>query len=113
MKSSRRATARQQQQQETPSEPASPNPPSIDSEDEISDDNAITRCPCGKEKLSYSDDENGDNDEGLMVQCDQCEVWQHCKCIGLEEEKDIPDQYYCELCRPENHKVVKIGNGKR
>ncbi|CAO3632786.1 unnamed protein product [Cunninghamella blakesleeana] len=111
MKSSRRSTARQQQKEEEPlSEPTSPNPPSVDSEDEGSDDNAITRCPCGKEKLSYSDDDdNGDNDEGLMLQCDQCEVWQHCICVGFEEEKDIPDQYYCELCRPQNHKVVKIG----
>ncbi|KAI8336783.1 hypothetical protein BC941DRAFT_428065 [Chlamydoabsidia padenii] len=48
-----------------------------------------------------------------MVQCDQCEVWQHCKCVGLEEEKDIPDQYYCEQCRPQNHKSVKMAHGRR
>ncbi|KAI8061622.1 hypothetical protein BC940DRAFT_133023 [Gongronella butleri] len=52
------------------------------------------------------------DDEGLMVQCDACEVWQHCKCVGLQEETDIPDQYYCELCRPSNHKLVK-SPGKR
>lgn len=39
---------------------------------------------------------------GLMVQCDKCEVWQHCPCIGLEAEK-IPKHYYCELCRPANN----------
>ncbi|KAI8099737.1 uncharacterized protein BX664DRAFT_322010 [Halteromyces radiatus] len=84
------------------------------SEDESSDDNAVTRCPCGKEKLPYLyDNDMDDGDEGLMVQCDQCEVWQHCKCVGLEEEKDIPDQYYCEQCRPENHKSVKSAHGRR
>jgi hypothetical protein len=43
---------------------------------------------------------------GLMVCCDQCEVWQHCECMGLEEH-EIPDQYYCELCKPSDHVEVK------
>jgi hypothetical protein len=43
---------------------------------------------------------------GLMVCCDDCEVWQHCECMGLEEE-DIPDQYFCEQCRPEDHVQIK------
>lgn len=41
-----------------------------------------------------------------MVCCDDCEVWQHCQCMGLEEE-DIPDQYFCEQCRPEYHVQIK------
>lgn len=41
-----------------------------------------------------------------MVCCDQCEVWQHCDCMGLEEH-EIPDQYYCELCKPSDHVEVK------
>ncbi|KAG2175143.1 hypothetical protein INT44_007631, partial [Umbelopsis vinacea] len=48
---------------------------------------------------------------GLMVQCDKCEVWQHCSCIGLLEQ-DIPEQYYCEECRPENHSWIKQPNGR-
>lgn len=48
---------------------------------------------------------------GLMVQCDQCEVWQHCDCVGLEEQ-DIPEHYYCEECKPENHSVVKLTHGR-
>lgn len=48
---------------------------------------------------------------GLMVQCDQCEVWQHCECVGLEEQ-DIPDQYYCEECKPENHSVIRLSHGR-
>ncbi|KAI9028085.1 hypothetical protein CLU79DRAFT_550798 [Phycomyces nitens] len=46
-----------------------------------------------------------------MVQCDKCEVWQHCECVGLEEQ-DIPEQYYCEQCKPENHSVVRQTHGR-
>ncbi|OAD78527.1 hypothetical protein PHYBLDRAFT_163636 [Phycomyces blakesleeanus NRRL 1555(-)] len=51
------------------------------------------------------------DNSGLMVQCDKCEVWQHCECVGLEEQ-DIPDQYYCEQCKPENHSVVRQTHGR-
>ncbi|KAI7868447.1 hypothetical protein BDF14DRAFT_1793284 [Spinellus fusiger] len=51
------------------------------------------------------------DNSGLMVQCDKCEVWQHCECVGLEEQ-DIPEQYYCEQCKPENHSVVRQPHGR-
>ncbi|CAO3677660.1 unnamed protein product [Rhizopus microsporus] len=28
------------------------------------------------------------------------------------EEPDIPDHYYCELCKPENHLATRLPNGK-
>ncbi|KAI7899127.1 uncharacterized protein BX663DRAFT_518795 [Cokeromyces recurvatus] len=43
---------------------------------------------------------------GLMVCCDQCEVWQHCECMGLDED-EIPEQYFCEQCRPSDHVEIK------
>ncbi|KAL9553082.1 hypothetical protein PS6_004115 [Mucor atramentarius] len=64
-------------------------------EEEDEDDESITRCVCGE---SHS--------LGLMVCCDQCEVWQHCECMGLEKD-EIPDEYFCELCRPSDHIEVK------
>ncbi|KAI8888025.1 hypothetical protein K501DRAFT_282968 [Backusella circina FSU 941] len=67
-------------------------------EDQSVQDESVTRCTCGE---SHS--------VGLMVQCDQCEVWQHCECMGLMEEQDIPDQYYCEQCRPSDHIELKVG----
>ncbi|KAG1151743.1 hypothetical protein G6F37_006265 [Rhizopus arrhizus] len=70
------------------------------SEEESSEPDSVTRCTCGK---SHS--------VGLMVQCDECEVWQHCECMGLDEP-DIPDQYFCELCKPENHFVTRLSSGK-
>ena len=35
-----------------------------------------------------------------MAQCEECETWQHGKCMGFGEEADLPEHYYCELCRP-------------
>ncbi|XP_071965480.1 uncharacterized protein [Antedon mediterranea] len=46
----------------------------------------VIRCLCGLL-----------NDEGLMIQCDKCMVWQHYDCIGLSYE---PENYVCELCKP-------------
>ncbi|CEP11128.1 hypothetical protein [Parasitella parasitica] len=72
-----------------------------DSSDERSSDaDSVTRCICGQ----------GHN-SGLMVQCDKCEVWQHCECIGLNQDK-LPDHYYCDQCQPENHHIVKTSSGR-
>lgn len=49
---------------------------------------------------------------GLMVCCDKCEVWQHCKCMGLSDQTEMPEQYYCEQCKPENHHSYKLANGR-
>ena len=59
----------------------------------------VTRCPC-------QDPKNEMLNKGLMIQCEQCEAWQHGPCVGLYEEKDVPKHYYCELCRPERHKKL-------
>ncbi|ORX52819.1 hypothetical protein DM01DRAFT_1336597 [Hesseltinella vesiculosa] len=86
--------------------PASPMEGTVSDDDHgdgTSEANAVTRCVCMKKK-SFSSD--SDDDEGLMVQCDECEVWQHCNCMGLTEES-IPDQYYCEQCRPQNHRASR------
>jgi hypothetical protein len=47
----------------------------------------------------------------FFVQCDSCQVWQHGGCMGLTDESMLPEQYYCELCRPEFHRVVVERNG--
>ncbi|KAI8391475.1 uncharacterized protein BYT42DRAFT_195696 [Radiomyces spectabilis] len=68
----------------------------LTSEEESTDGGSVTRCVCGEI-----------HNVGLMVQCDKCEVWQHCDCVGLTEER-IPDHYYCERCHPENHIYIKV-----
>ena len=62
------------------------------------EDDSVIRCLCGAEE-----DEGGYR----MICCDACEVWQHNICMGLPEEEDLqPDSYYCEQCRPQNHKEL-------
>ncbi|XP_063172900.1 histone-lysine N-methyltransferase ASH1L [Candoia aspera] len=47
-------------------------------------DEDIIRCVCGLYK-----------DEGLMIQCDKCMVWQHCDCMGVNSDVE---HYLCEQC---------------
>eukprot|EP00094_Tigriopus_californicus_P003586 TCALIF_03449-PA protein Name:"Similar to Ash1l Histone-lysine N-methyltransferase ASH1L (Mus musculus)" AED:0.06 eAED:0.06 QI:0/0.28/0.25/0.37/1/1/8/407/3102 len=51
----------------------------------------VIRCPCGQYK-----------DEGLMVQCEKCHVWQHGDCVGQNGEFKDDDQFFCEECVPKN-----------
>ena len=38
------------------------------------EDEAVTRCIC----------EDNEDEEGFMVACDQCGVWQHGECVGAQ-----------------------------
>ncbi|TRY65112.1 hypothetical protein DNTS_009668 [Danionella cerebrum] len=49
-------------------------------------DDDVIRCICGMYK-----------DEGLMIQCEKCMVWQHCDCMRLEVDVE---HYLCEECDP-------------
>ena len=58
----------------------------------------LIRCICGE----YEEEEDVERD---MICCDKCSAWQHNDCMGLQFAKgEEPDEYYCELCKPENHK---------
>ncbi|XP_056020790.1 uncharacterized protein LOC125649572 isoform X3 [Ostrea edulis] len=46
----------------------------------------VIRCVCGIFR-----------DEGLMIQCEKCFIWQHCDCMKVKGEVD---NYLCELCQP-------------
>ena len=41
-------------------------------------------CFCGQYK-----------DEGLMIQCEKCQVWQHCDCVA---QTGAEDEYVCAKC---------------
>ncbi|KAL7302421.1 hypothetical protein TKK_0005075 [Trichogramma kaykai] len=47
-----------------------------------------TRCICDFE-----------HDDGYMICCDRCCVWQHVDCMGIDKS-NIPDEYLCEVCCP-------------
>ena len=35
------------------------------------------------------------NDEGLMIQCERCQVWQHCDCVGTSGDEET---FFCSDC---------------
>lgn len=48
---------------------------------------------------------------GLFIQCDVCKVWQHGGCVGIMEESKSPEEYFCEQCRKDLHKITTSANG--
>ena len=89
-------------------------PEPADLDDEAADEEEeITRCLCGQQEypgppLSEAFDTADAQSEdagGLFIQCDGCSVWQHGGCVGIVEESQSPDKYYCEECRPKQHEV--------
>ncbi|PIA17693.1 hypothetical protein COEREDRAFT_85961 [Coemansia reversa NRRL 1564] len=58
-------------------------------------DDGVVRCVCGER-----------NDGELMIQCEVCQVWQHTLCMGIRDAAHIPDDYYCEKCRPGDHPYI-------
>ncbi|CAG2012616.1 unnamed protein product, partial [Fusarium graminearum] len=48
---------------------------------------------------------------GFFVQCDICKVWQHGACVGIFSAESSPDEYFCEQCRKELHKIYTASNG--
>ncbi|CAL8093955.1 unnamed protein product [Orchesella dallaii] len=58
------------------------------SSQEDSNNEGITRCIC-----DYL------HDDGFMICCDKCLMWQHVDCMGIDRT-DIPENYLCELCKP-------------
>lgn len=82
---------------------AEPTPGPSDDEEEL------IRCICGQ----YEEEEDVERD---MICCDQCSAWQHNDCMGLSFPKgQEPDQYFCEGCKPENHKdlLERIAQGEK
>ncbi|EON65674.1 hypothetical protein W97_04913 [Coniosporium apollinis CBS 100218] len=96
----------------------------LDDEEEAGDEEEITRCVCGHQDypgppsdpksppLGGLDPQN-DEAGGLFIQCDVCKVWQHGGCVGIMEEKDSPEEYFCEECKRELHKIMTDHKGQR
>jgi hypothetical protein len=66
--------------------------------EEESEEDEVTRCVCG---------EGADDEDAVraMICCDKCQVWQHNDCMMLAEDYQ-PDKYFCEQCRPSDHKPL-------
>lgn len=61
----------------------------------------VIRCVCG---ATEQDDSAGED----WIACSDCEAWQHNVCMGITTDKDILEnmEYWCERCKPENHKEL-------
>ncbi|KAI1102068.1 hypothetical protein F4804DRAFT_279478 [Jackrogersella minutella] len=68
--------------------------------DEKQDEEEVIRCICGA--TTQDDDANE-----AWIACDQCGAWQHNVCMGLSIfTEDLPKEYFCEECRPADHKAT-------
>ncbi|PSR78352.1 hypothetical protein BD289DRAFT_456319 [Coniella lustricola] len=65
----------------------------------------IIRCVCG------ATSQDTDDPDDPWIACDQCHVWQHNVCVGMSVfDEDLEDiEYYCEECKPQNHKALLDG----
>lgn len=91
-----------------------------DPDEEAIDEEEITRCICGYQEYpgpplseAFSDvhDALSDDAGGLFILCDGCSVWQHGGCVGIVEESQSPDKYFCEQCRPKMHAIQTDSRG--
>lgn len=84
------------------------------------EDLEITRCICGFDELNPASAKSTLKEDlsreykikidlGLFIQCDQCLVWQHGYCVGLFIDDDVPDKYWCEMCKPDLHVLLYEG----
>ncbi|KAH6628504.1 hypothetical protein F5144DRAFT_594504 [Chaetomium tenue] len=99
----------------------------------LQEEDEAVRCVCGNEEYqgpppldedskhgfkhgfgleSFFSAEVTDDTAGFFVQCDVCKVWQHGGCVGIMTEEASPDEYFCEKCRDDLHKLWTASNGK-
>lgn len=91
-----------------------------DADEEAVDDEEITRCICGhqeypgpplSEAFANIPDAQSEDVGGLFILCDGCSVWQHGGCVGIVEEAQSPEKYFCEQCRPKLHALSTDSRG--
>ncbi|KAI4166235.1 MAG: hypothetical protein LQ342_000121 [Letrouitia transgressa] len=105
-------------------------------ENDEEEEEEITRCVCGRSEYpgmpssikefskhgSKASEEAADavssvtaqeDSGGLFIQCDICKVWQHGGCVGIMDEAMSPEEYFCEQCRKDLHKLTMTANGQK
>ena len=100
-------------------------PTTMDDEVDEEAEEEVTRCICGNQEYpglptaspdsSRKSDPNSsaisEDSTGWFIQCDNCKVWQHGGCVGIMDESTSPDEYFCEQCRRDLHKVMTTVTG--
>ncbi|KAK0105116.1 hypothetical protein ONS95_004522 [Cadophora gregata] len=123
-------------EEQTKSTKAQPMQPEvINGVEEVGEDDEAVRCICGFDEypgppqIGDEDNKNGIKEgieesiitpadvtedlAGFFLQCDMCKVWQHGGCVGIMNEDTSPDEYFCEECRKDLHKIYTASNGQR
>lgn len=90
-----------------------------DVDEDAGEEEEVTRCICGQQEypgpplseafdgLDAQSEETG----GLFISCDGCSVWQHGGCVGIIEESQVPEKYFCDECRPKLHEIHTDSRG--
>lgn len=92
-----------------------------EAEDEVDEEQEVTRCICGQDEVNTRNinpqlhallwkEYQMKIDNGLFIQCDKCSVWQHGYCVGLFINEDVPEKYWCEICKPDLHIFIYDNN---
>ncbi|KAJ4144492.1 hypothetical protein LMH87_003373 [Akanthomyces muscarius] len=77
-----------------------------DEEEQSQEPEEIIRCVCG---ATEQDEDSGE----AWISCETCYAWQHNVCVGVSSyEDEIPEYYWCEQCRPQDHKELLDGIAK-
>ena len=92
---------------------------SIDAGEDLAEEEEVTRCICGQQEYpgpplseAFDDvDAQPEDAGGLFISCDGCSVWQHGGCVGIIEESQVPDKYFCDECRPKLHQLHTDSRG--
>lgn len=70
---------------------------------EEDEEDELIRCVCG---ATEQDEDSGE----AWIACEECGAWQHNVCVGVSSfDDEIPEHYWCEQCRPEDHKELLDG----
>lgn len=81
--------------------------PDPEEEEDAGEEEDAIRCICG---------DDNPKDKRAFIGCDACTVWQHNVCMGMpEDDEEVPDHYFCEECRPEEHKetLAALAEGRK
>ncbi|KAF4547411.1 Histone deacetylase complex subunit CTI6-like protein 1 [Elsinoe fawcettii] len=99
-----------------------PNEEEMDNNDvsEVEEDGGDekTRCICGQQDYPgppSTDEYKALSEESgsLFIQCDRCKVWQHGGCVGIMNDDQAPDEYFCEQCEKKDHRLHTDQKGQR
>jgi hypothetical protein len=93
--------------------------------DDLEEEDEAVRCICGTDEYPGKPPLEGPDAEffgnvdftedvtGFFVQCDICKVWQHGACVGIFSAESSPDEYFCEQCRKDLHKILLASNKQK